>query len=195
MVAGVLSSIAGCLRLLFTAHLCCLSPGCSPPGQALRGPGRWLLRVAAAEWEKATLFHLLPPDQGRHGRESLTVSEHLYPALGPCSLQLPAKQPTSLLLCPSLGVCFPAGLCSALGSALCHPSAAGGPHRSGLQAVKGDTASPPSRSLLPTCRIFAWVGNVAHRGLAGSFTTSFLWLNQWLGCSEGEESTGLPAGR
>lgn len=30
---------------------------------------------------------------------------------------------------------------------------------------------------------------------AGSFTTSFIWLNQWLGYSEGEGSTGLPVGR
>lgn len=37
------SAIAGCLRLLFTADLCYLSPGCSPEGQALCGPGRWLL--------------------------------------------------------------------------------------------------------------------------------------------------------
>lgn len=101
--------------------------------------------------------------------ESLAVSEHLHPALGPCSLQLPGEKPNSLLLCPSLGVCSPAGLSSVLGSALCHPSAAGSSHRSGLQAVKGDAASLLSRSLLPTCQIFAWVGSVAHRGLGWEF--------------------------
>lgn len=87
------SAIAGCLRLLFPAHLCCLSPGCSPEGQALCGPGRWLLRVAAAEWGEATVFHLLPPDQGRQGTEFLAVSEHLHPALVPCFHQLPGKRP------------------------------------------------------------------------------------------------------
>lgn len=30
---------------------------------------------------------------------------------------------------------------------------------------------------------------------AGSFTTSLIWLNEWLGCSEGEETTGLLVGR
>lgn len=100
------SAIAGCLKLLFTAHLCCLSPGCSPEGQALCGPGRWLLRVAAAEWGEATIFHLFPPDQGHHGMEFFAMSEHLHPALGPCSHRPPGEKPASLLLCPSLGVSF-----------------------------------------------------------------------------------------
>lgn len=52
-----------------------------------------------------------------------------------------------------------------VGSALWHPSAAGGP----CLAVNGAAASLPSRSLLPTCRIFAWVGNVSHRGPGREF--------------------------
>lgn len=68
--------------------------------------------------------------------EFLGVSEHLHPALVPCFHQLPGEMPISLLLFRSLGACFPVGLCSALGLALCHPSVPGGSHRSGLQAVK-----------------------------------------------------------
>lgn len=71
------------------------------------------------------------------------------------------------------GLCFPRGLCSTAGSAPRHPSVASSPRCCGPLAVKGAAASPPSRSLLPTCQRFAWVGDVSRRGLGWEFRYLF----------------------
>lgn len=172
------------------SHLACVfcPPGSSTQGQALRGPGGWLLRVAAAQRGEAAVFHLLPPEQGRRGMES----EHSHPALSPCSLQLPGEKPLSLQLCPSLGSLFPNGAPSHGGlstpaSLCCKPC--------GPQAVNAAAASPPSRSLLPACRIFAWVGDTSHRGLGWGFRYLFPSAEPAVGVFGGEGGCWLACGK
>lgn len=158
--------------MLFTTCLCFLSPECSPQGQALCGPGRWFLRVAAAEWGEAAIFHLLPPDQGHYGKKSLTVSEHSQPALRPCSLQLLWEKLPSFQLCPSLGsLCLPVGLCSVVDSALWHSSMASGPHPGCNQCCSIPAVTLSAPHMLDVCMTGQCISQVT--GLAVSLPLSF----------------------
>lgn len=122
--------------------------------------------------------------------ESLAVCEHLHPALGPCSLQLPGEKPTPSSLHTPVSL-FPSRAVFCSGLSTLSPPVAGSPH---LQAVKGDRV-PAVTVTAPHVPDICMGGQCGSQGLGWEFHYLFHWLNWWLGYSDKEESAGLPVGR
>lgn len=160
-----------------------------PQGPLLKGKRCVVLADGFYEWQqhsggKQPYFIYFP-----QSKDAVVWSLN---TLSPCSLQLPGEKPLSLQLCPSLGSLFPnrapsRGGLSTPASLCCKPC--------GPQAVNAAAASPPSRSLLPACRIFAWVGDRSHRGLGWGFRYLFPSAEPAVGLFGGEGGCWLAWGK